>query len=420
MSHNDNQRREAATTKFLMLSLVVNCAFAAAAVKLFSKPAAPNAGPAKRVVTLAFETQRVAAADSPGSPVWTTNRFHWRQVESTNYEEYVANLRAIGCPEKTLRDIVVADVDRHYATRQREARADLPFWTGGRKLRTTRRAEAAQMKALEQELASLVQRLLGVEWSGDRREMRMDHFEEQALARFVLGPMEEEQFWRAVGLIEKGEALKRELSRRTDDILTDADEAEARESAASLKREFQAAVNPAQWEEVIARMGAAGLSRNDFLEAVDLAPAEARQIALAWFGTGDTSDYFGISRNQTADELELRERQFTNYVAQLLGEKHFAEFERAQDSEFRRLFELTQENSLPRETAVKVYEIRKLAAEEVEHTRGDASLDEAARQQKFDQMQGELPKAVSGALGAALYQEYLKSNGSWITNVTKL
>ena len=37
--------------------------------------------------------------------------FRWGQLESTDYPTYVANLRAIGCPKQTIRDIVTADVD---------------------------------------------------------------------------------------------------------------------------------------------------------------------------------------------------------------------------------------------------------------------------------------------------------------------
>ena len=41
--------------------------------------------------------------------------FHWRQIESTNYQTYIANLRRIGCPEQTIRDIITADLHAVYA-----------------------------------------------------------------------------------------------------------------------------------------------------------------------------------------------------------------------------------------------------------------------------------------------------------------
>lgn len=42
----------------------------------------------------------------------TLEPFHWSQLESSNsYRAYVANLRAIGCPEPTIRAIVTADFE---------------------------------------------------------------------------------------------------------------------------------------------------------------------------------------------------------------------------------------------------------------------------------------------------------------------
>jgi hypothetical protein len=48
--------------------------------------------------------------------------FNWSQIESANYRTYIANLRGIGCPERTIRDIITADVDTIYAERREELR----------------------------------------------------------------------------------------------------------------------------------------------------------------------------------------------------------------------------------------------------------------------------------------------------------
>src|SRR5213083_265263 len=42
----------------------------------------------------------------------------WDQIESADYPVYIANLRAIGCPASTIRDIIVADVNELYAERR--------------------------------------------------------------------------------------------------------------------------------------------------------------------------------------------------------------------------------------------------------------------------------------------------------------
>src|SRR5438477_11451873 len=41
--------------------------------------------------------------------------FSWREVESADYPTYIANLRDIGCPEQTIRDIIIAVVNAVYA-----------------------------------------------------------------------------------------------------------------------------------------------------------------------------------------------------------------------------------------------------------------------------------------------------------------
>src|SRR4029077_16837798 len=43
--------------------------------------------------------------------------FSWTQVESPDYPPYIANLREIDCPEQTIRDIIIADVNALFAKR---------------------------------------------------------------------------------------------------------------------------------------------------------------------------------------------------------------------------------------------------------------------------------------------------------------
>ena len=44
--------------------------------------------------------------------------FSWQEIESADYPTYVANLRQIGCPEQTIRDIIIADVNALYSRRR--------------------------------------------------------------------------------------------------------------------------------------------------------------------------------------------------------------------------------------------------------------------------------------------------------------
>jgi hypothetical protein len=81
--------------------------------------------------------------------------FRWSQLESTDYHAYVANLRRVGCPEQTIRDIITADVDTLYAPK-RERLADLAV--GGSAGRQQMEAQLAELRSEE---TSLLRNLLG-------------------------------------------------------------------------------------------------------------------------------------------------------------------------------------------------------------------------------------------------------------------
>ncbi|HWY30315.1 MAG TPA: hypothetical protein VNX46_06160 [Candidatus Acidoferrum sp.] len=62
---------------------------------------------------------------NPAQPKTEPEPFHWRQLESPNsYRTYVANLRAAGCPEPTIQDIVRGDTGRAFAWERRQLGLD--------------------------------------------------------------------------------------------------------------------------------------------------------------------------------------------------------------------------------------------------------------------------------------------------------
>ena len=67
--------------------------------------------------------QSASAPPQPSVVVTNAAPFHWRQVESASYPEYMANLRSIGGPEQTINDIVSADLKSLFDARRSTARA---------------------------------------------------------------------------------------------------------------------------------------------------------------------------------------------------------------------------------------------------------------------------------------------------------
>jgi hypothetical protein len=68
-------------------------------------------------MSLGVVPQRTKLSTNPIVP--PASRFDWSTEESADYKTYLANLRAIGCPEETVRDIIIAAVDKLLASRSR-------------------------------------------------------------------------------------------------------------------------------------------------------------------------------------------------------------------------------------------------------------------------------------------------------------
>src|SRR5687768_2749628 len=113
-------------------------------------------------VTSAVETPAVVSAPVKPPEIRTvraeivvTNGFRWATVESQDYRDYIANLRSIGCPEDTVRDIIIADVNKLYGSRMAglyPAGKDFKFWAvEDGKQRTQEREREQKRRELERE-----------------------------------------------------------------------------------------------------------------------------------------------------------------------------------------------------------------------------------------------------------------------------
>src|SRR5207249_1222220 len=106
-----------------------------------------------------------AAAITPPSKNQPAAVFTWRQIESEEYKSYIANLRSVGCPEQTIRDIIIADVNKLYAAREAPLK---PKSTGARK------ANQAQISFAPDELEK-------------RKQLREIQIEKRAVLKELLG-----------------------------------------------------------------------------------------------------------------------------------------------------------------------------------------------------------------------------------------
>ncbi len=117
----------------------------------------------------------IAASTEETNAVIKTNEvvrrqfLSWAHVESTDYPTYIANLRNIGCPEQTIRDIIIADVNSLYARRRAmEIFTPQQEWWRSEPDPNVVKLAADKLVALDNERRGLLAKLLGDDW-GRRR-----------------------------------------------------------------------------------------------------------------------------------------------------------------------------------------------------------------------------------------------------------
>ena len=120
----------------------------------FARPLRTQVPPAARASD--FFKRRPPPAPVPATP--------WDAIERRDPRQFIAGLRAIGCPEQTIRDIVATRISREFQSRLQAARDEVdrerPWWRGRQASRQW--LELSQLsRALRRERDDLVEELFG-------------------------------------------------------------------------------------------------------------------------------------------------------------------------------------------------------------------------------------------------------------------
>lgn len=137
-----------------------------------------------------------------------TDQFHWSRMESTNFSEYIANLRSIGCPPDTIRDLIGAEIDRLFAPRLARLATEAvehKYWQGHQPLKGVLRRK---LDLLQAEKRRLLLTLLGdertppsewlpstIEELADQAQFAFLHPDKQGLVRGIVQKYERLLHW---------------------------------------------------------------------------------------------------------------------------------------------------------------------------------------------------------------------------------
>jgi hypothetical protein len=353
----------------LVVCLALNILLAVALVWVWERPVpSPAASPAAA-------TAKTEARPPRTHVVVRRHGFTWSEVESADFPTYIKNLRDIGCPEHTIRDIIVAEVDDLFADRMAKE-LNLPeqkWWLPDPDMEVLQ-SGMDQVRALQTEKELLLTALLGEGWQEQRNVAA-------SAIRFD-GPVLANISTEAKANVERIEAN----ARRTSSEIAERARAEGREITQQerarlrqeTRRELAAVLNPEQLEEYLLRYSQTADEMRAQLRGFGANAEEFRGI----FRAQDQFDQQLAALNDDAASATRRaelSRIRDAAVRQAIGPERFALYQASQNPLFRQAQEQAEQTGAPPEKVLPIFRVNEAVAGEIARIQADATLSEDQR-----------------------------------------
>jgi hypothetical protein len=354
--------------------------------------------------------------------ITVTNDFRWRQLESEDYRTYIERLRSIGCPEQTIRDLVISDLDKLMAPRIEALygrRADLQFWHSEEEElaneRNYREISRAQ-REIDKEKRAVIEELLGADLIRERMRLngQVDYYERR------LGFLPEERRGEVRKLLEKYDELEervREKEWAEAEPLSGQDRAQLRQLRAQEQAEVAALLNPAEREQYELWVSDAANAVRQATYGMDISQEEflviynARKAFDQQWAARDPDLMDETSRQR----MEMAREQMELDLQRQLGTERFAEYKRGEDPEFHQLAKTATQFKLPKDTPKRVYDVKR-ALEDVRRQLDEnqgLTLEQKATALKA--IQDETGQTVRQLLGEKAFRYYLRAGDArWL------
>lgn len=402
------------TRAILILSVGLNAALVGTAGYLLTqKPkSAPMSGssPTKAASSGAMVTTNINLT-APGQT------FDWRAVESEDYRRYIANLRAVGCPEETIKDIIIADVNKLFEDRKKElksAKAEkFEFWkTGMQSMMGNLLDEEAikERQALAAEKRALLKELLGIDIV-EPMEMAQAFNPMDRMLDFL----EPEQRNKVMELYTRYQA---KAMKSFSGGAPDAEDMKAMQQARKdMEAELKSMMTPQQFEDYQLRMSETSMVMRMMLDGFEPNESEFRDIFKV---RKEFDDKYGVMGFNPGDTDTMKERgeaesKMNEELKKTLGDERFTEYVRNQDYTYKAMAKAVERQGLPKESAIKLYDTKSQAEQAAQTVRNDVSLSEEDRQSKLREIRQATETEMRGVLGNG-YDSFSKNPQNWWIN----
>jgi hypothetical protein len=333
----------------------------------------------------------------------------WRLLALADLHRCVANLREVGCPEATIKDIILAEVNRRYAPRERALKMryeDYELWEspspGARNVLDSQ----MQLSALYAEKKALLRDLLGVEVELPMPKGLRDGAQSQL--EMALATLPEGKRAQVRSIQEGYLAEMQRLKVNTLNFLEGPDV----ELLAKLKAE--------RWRELAKTL------TPDELVDFHLQTSSLGQMVRARAGS-DVSEpefreaykkilakYTDAAANESADSASLMasmsklrgEALRGDVFKEVLGDQRWTEMQQARDPVYRQLKEAGAQMGLPAEVIEKAYAVQQAARQDFAQQFSNPNLSNEERQRMAKEYSDSMTKGMRDVFGEEGFRKF--------------
>jgi hypothetical protein len=330
--------------------------------------------------------------------------FSWREIESPDYPTYILNLRDIGCPEQTIRDIIIADVNSLYAQKRATnlVTSEQQWWRTEPDPAVVR-AAAEKSRELEDERRALLTKLLGTNWeAGDMASLPRPSRPGVVLDGALLGTLSADTKQAIEDITERSQDRLQAYLDAQRNAGKDADPSEITRLRQQTRAELQRVLSPPQLEEFLLRYSQnANNLRTEFgqLRFFNPSPNEFRDIFRATDGLdqqiqlleGSTDPADVAHRKTLLDQRELA-------IKNALGADRYQDYTQLSDPAFRDAMATALQAGTP-DAAQAIYAANIAVASEQARINADTNLTTEQKAVELKRVELEQAKATAEATG---------------------
>lgn len=414
------------TIPLLVLSLIINIFMSLKWYQESQRAVAPVEGTAAKSENQArnVDQNKPETIDPAASPDVPSMTFDWHQVESEDYRDYIANLRSIGCPEETIRDIIKADVDKLYKSKSKELQPEtepFEYWKTGNAWIAAMQPNPESMQAqndLNKEKRSVLKTLLGEDYEPetswvesmvafDPYERMLDSIPSSKRASIM-------EIYQSYALKQAELAQGGAMDQEDMKALADLQRARNAELADLL--------SPEELRDFELRMSETSMMLRSQMNGFQPTKEEFEQIFDLKKVMDDEFGSYGRSMTNSEDRerYQSAQQEFEQGVKSVLGEERYGDYKMSQDYTYQGIKKTAERNDIDVAVAKDLYNSMKTAQETATQVRNNQQLDMAQKREMLQGIRSETESLFVESIGQEGFEAYKKENyAHWLNQIDR-